>query len=309
MNTIIKSKNLCKSRGKQAVIKNVSMNINEGEIYGFLGPNGAGKTTIMKMLLNLVKPTSGDIFIFGEKIKKNSYDYLGRIGSIIEYPVFYNKLTVVENLKLHCEYLGITDYLLIDWALDTMGLKEIRQKKASELSLGMKQRLGIARAIISKPKLLILDEPINGLDPLGIKDVRELLLKLKKKFNITILISSHIISEIESIADTIGIIDNGNLIKEVKMDDIIKGNLEYMELEVDNTKKAILVLEKALQIKKYETKKNTLKIYDKNISQKEVNKELINNGLDVIGSVKKHITLEEYFINNIKQWKEGNKIG
>lgn len=301
MNTIIKSTNLCKSRGKQEVIKNVSMNINEGEIYGFLGPNGAGKTTIMKMLLNLVKPTSGDIFIFGEKIKKNSYDYLKRIGSIIEYPMFYNKLTVVENLKLHCEYLGITDYSLIDWVLDTVALKEIEQKKVSELSLGMKQRLGIARAIISKPKLLILDEPINGLDPVGIKDVRELLLKLKKKFNITILISSHIISEIESIADTIGIIDNGNLIKEVKMNDIIKGNLEYLELEVDNGKKAISVLEKAFQIKKYDIKNNTLKIYDKNISQKELNKELINNGLDVIGCAKKHITLEEYFINNIKQ--------
>jgi ABC-2 type transport system ATP-binding protein len=301
VNTIIKSTNLCKSRGKQEVIKNVSMNINEGEIYGFLGPNGAGKTTIMKMLLNLVKPTSGDIFIFGEKIKKNSYDYLKRIGSIIEYPMFYNKLTVVENLKLHCEYLGITDYSLIDWVLDTVALKEIEQKKVSELSLGMKQRLGIARAIISKPKLLILDEPINGLDPVGIKDVRELLLKLKKKFNITILISSHIISEIESIADTIGIIDNGNLIKEVKMNDIIKGNLEYLELEVDNGKKAISVLEKAFQIKKYDIKNNTLKIYDKNISQKELNKELINNGLDVIGCAKKHITLEEYFINNIKQ--------
>ncbi|OOM73629.1 putative ABC transporter ATP-binding protein YxlF [Clostridium puniceum] len=300
MNAIIKSQNLCKSRGKQKVIKNVSMNVNEGEIYGFLGPNGAGKTTIMKMLLNLVKPTSGDIFIFGEKIKETSYDYLARIGSIIEYPVFYNKLTVLENLKLHCEYLAIANYSSIDWALDTVGLKEIEQKKVSDLSLGMKQRLGIARAIISKPKLLILDEPINGMDPVGIKDVRELLLKLKKKFNITILISSHIISEIESIADTIGIINNGNLIKEVKMDDIIKGNLEYIELEVDNGNKAISVLEKALKIKKYEIKNNTLKIYDKNISQKEVNKELINNGLDVIGTARKHITLEEYFINNIK---------
>ena len=196
------------------------MHVKKGEIYGFLGPNGAGKTTIMKMLTNLIKPTSGDIEIFGDKLTDTSYEVLKRMGTIIEYPIFYEKLTAKENLLLHCEYMGYYNKEAIDQALQLVYLTNIEDKPVKDFSLGMKQRLGIARAIMTKPELLILDEPINGLDPIGIKEMRDLFKMLCKEYGITILISSHILAEIEQIADTIGIINNGRLVEEISMENI-----------------------------------------------------------------------------------------
>ncbi|KOP67418.1 bacitracin ABC transporter ATP-binding protein [Bacillus sp. FJAT-18019] len=229
METVIQTHQVCKTFKGTETIKNVNMNITKGEIYGFLGPNGAGKTTIMKMLLNLVKPSSGEIRVFNQPILPSSVEYLRRIGSIIEYPVFYDRLTAEANLKLHCEYIGYHNKNAIKEALGIVGLHGVGKKKIHEFSLGMKQRLGIARAIVTKPEILILDEPINGLDPIGIKDIRELLLMLKEKHGTTILISSHIVSEIESIADTIGIIHQGKLLTEVKMEDIRRQQTESLE--------------------------------------------------------------------------------
>ena len=156
MNYILRTTNLFKIYKDKEVITDVNMNIKKGEIYGFLGPNGAGKTTIMKMILNLVKPNSGEIEIFGEKLNHKAYETLKRIGSIIEYPVFYDKLTGRENLELHCEYMGYYDKSAIDKAIEIVNLKGIDNKAVKDFSLGMKQRLGIARAIITKPELLIL---------------------------------------------------------------------------------------------------------------------------------------------------------
>jgi len=210
-------------------ISNVTMNIGRGEIYGFLGPNGAGKTTIMKMILNLVKPSSGEIKVFNQPVLPTSYQYLQRIGSIIEYPVFYDRLTAKANLEFHCEYAGYRDKTAIREALEIAGLHGVENKKIHEFSLGMKQRLGIARALVTKPEILLLDEPTNGLDPIGMKEIRELLLLLKEKYGTTIFISSHIVSEIESLADTIGVIHHGKLLKEVKMETIRRqhpGSLE-----------------------------------------------------------------------------------
>ncbi|MGM1047814.1 ABC-2 type transport system ATP-binding protein [Paenibacillus uliginis N3/975] len=227
MDTMIQINQLSKSYKGTETVSNVTMHIEKGEIYGFLGPNGAGKTTIMKMILNLVKPTSGEILVLNQPISHTSYQYLKNIGSIIEYPVFYERLTAAENLKFHCEYAQYHGENRIQEVLGIVGLQGVGDKKIHEFSLGMKQRLGIARAIITKPEILILDEPINGLDPVGIKDIRMLLLKLKNEYGMTILVSSHIVSEMESIADTIGIINHGKLIKEVKMSEIRKeSNLE-----------------------------------------------------------------------------------
>lgn len=227
MDTMIQINQLSKSYKGTKMVSNVTMHIEKGEIYGFLGPNGAGKTTIMKMILNLVKPTSGEILVLNQPISHTSYQYLKNIGSIIEYPVFYERLTAAENLKFHCEYAQYHGENRIQEVLGIVGLQGVGDKKIHEFSLGMKQRLGIARAIITKPEILILDEPINGLDPVGIKDIRMLLLKLKNEYGMTILVSSHIVSEMESIADTIGIINHGKLIKEVKMSEIRKeSNLE-----------------------------------------------------------------------------------
>ncbi|WP_010233016.1 ABC transporter ATP-binding protein [Clostridium arbusti] len=297
MSYILRTTNLVKKFSEKEIVANVNMNIKKGEIYGFLGPNGAGKTTIMKMIVNLVKPSSGEIEIFGEKLNNEAYETLKRIGSIIEYPVFYDKLTGKENLELHCEYMGYYDKSAIDKALDLVNLKGIDNKAVKDFSLGMKQRLGIARSIITKPDLLILDEPINGLDPIGIKEIRNLLKMLNKEYNITVLISSHILGEIEQIADTIGIINNGKLIKEVSMDSIRELNTEYVEIITDDCIKAAYVLENDLNISNFKIIDNTLiRIYDLKLAQKDISKTLILNGVEIEAINKKNSTLEDYFL-------------
>jgi len=300
METIIQTHQLCKSYKGAETISNVNMNIKKGEIYGFLGPNGAGKTTVMKMILNLVKPTSGAIKIFNTPISTTSYQYLKKIGSIIEYPEFYERLTAKENLELHCEYSGVNDKGAVKEALRIVGLNSVENKKIREFSLGMKQRLGIARAIVTKPEILILDEPINGLDPIGIKDIRELLIQLKEKHGITILISSHIVSEIESIADTIGILHDGKLLKEVKMENIRKETMAYLEIRIDDFRGAIKVLENNLGIRNYEVvNEHCIRVFEQNISQSQINKELILSGIVVNGLEKQQQHLEEYFLQLI----------
>ncbi|MNB99776.1 putative ABC transporter ATP-binding protein YxlF [compost metagenome] len=237
MESIIQINHLSKEFKGNEIVSDVTMHIEKGEIYGFLGPNGAGKTTIMKMILNLLKPTSGEIVVLNQTITPTSYQYLRHIGSIIEYPVFFDRITAIENLNVHCAYTKYHDEERILEVLETVGLKEAGNKKVHEFSLGMKQRLGIARAILTKPEILILDEPINGLDPVGIRDIRILLLELKNNYGMTILLSSHIISEIESIADTIGIINHGQFIKEVKMSEIRRENanvINRIELQPSN---------------------------------------------------------------------------
>lgn len=217
---VITTRDLCKSIGEQMIIDHVNIHVKQGEIYGFLGPNGAGKTTLMRMLLHLVKADSGEVRLFGEEMNANKYQLLRRIGNMIDYPIFYNHLSVRENLKLQCSYMGIKDEVSIDNALKLVRLDSTAEDKVDRFSAGMRQRLGIARALVHRPELLILDEPVNGLDPIGIKDMRELLKFLCKEQGITILISSHILSEIELIADTIGCIKKGKLLEEVSLESI-----------------------------------------------------------------------------------------
>ncbi|MBC8062073.1 MAG: ABC transporter ATP-binding protein [Clostridiaceae bacterium] len=297
MSYILRTINLTKSFNDKQILSNVNMNIKKGEIYGFLGPNGAGKTTIMKLMVNLLKPTSGEVEIFGGKLTNKSYETLKRVGSIIEYPVFYNRLTGRDNLELHCEYMGYYDKTAIDKVLALVGLEDIEKKAVKDFSLGMKQRLGIARAIITKPEILILDEPINGLDPVGIKEIRNLLKMLNKEYDITILISSHILSEIEQIADTIGVINKGRLIEEVSMDSIRDHNTEYVEIITRDYKKAAVILENDLEITNFKIIDNSLiRIYDLKISQSNLSKTLILKGVEVEGINRKRGSLEEYFL-------------
>jgi len=297
MHYLLKTTNLMKKFGDKEVVVNVNMNIKKGEIYGFLGPNGAGKTTIMKMIVNLVKPSSGEIDIFGEKLNNKAYETLKRIGSIIEYPVFYEELTSRENLELHCEYMGYYDKGAIDKAMNLVKLKDIDNKVVKDFSLGMKQRLGIARAIITKPEFLILDEPINGLDPIGIKEIRELLKMLSKEYGITILISSHILAEIEQIADTIGVINNGRLIEQVSMESIRELNTEYIEIITVDCIKAAYILENELNVFNFKIIDNTIiRIYESTLDQKDISKALILNGIEIEGINKKNSSLEDYFL-------------
>ena len=229
MENIVEIKELFKTIDKEEILSDISLQIAEGEIYGLLGPNGAGKTTLMKCMLSLLTITSGSIEIFGKDLQEHREEILSQVGSIIETPIFYENCTAKEILEIHAQYMGknITELDIIN-TLRMVGLKNTT-KKVKEFSLGMRQRLGLARAFLTKPRLLILDEPINGLDPVGIQEIRNLLQLLSKEHGITILISSHILSEISQIADKIGVIKNGSMIEQVYMKELMKENIDLEE--------------------------------------------------------------------------------
>jgi ABC-2 type transport system ATP-binding protein len=302
MSIILSTSHLTKSFQGKDVVTDVSMKLSQGQIYGFLGPNGAGKTTVMKMLLNLVKPTSGDIEIFGEPLTQYSIEYLKRIGSIIENPIFYDKLTALENLELHCAYMGFYNKKAMKEALELVHLTNVEHKAVRDFSLGMKQRLGIARSMITKPELLILDEPINGLDPVGMKDMRNVFSMLSKEYGMTMLISSHLLGEIELIADTVGIIKSGRLIQEMPMDTIRGQNTDYVELTTPDYKKAAYILESKLRISNFKVMDNSvIRIYESGIAQSDISKILILNDVSIESINKKTASLEEYFLAQIEE--------
>ena len=229
MENIVEIKELFKTIDKEEILSDINLQIAEGEIYGLLGSNGAGKTTLMKCMLSLLTITSGSIEIFGKDLQEHREEILSQVGSIIETPIFYENCTAKEILEIHAQYMGknITELDIIS-TLRMVGLKNTT-KKVKEFSLGMRQRLGLARAFLTKPRLLILDEPINGLDPVGIQEIRNLLQLLSKEHGITILISSHILSEISQIANKIGVIKNGSMIEQVYMKELMKENIDLEE--------------------------------------------------------------------------------
>lgn len=294
---ILQTNHLTKTIGGKELVTDVNIHIKKGEIYGFLGPNGAGKTTVMKMLTNLWKPTDGSIEIFGEILTPQSYEVLKRMGSIIEFPTFYDHMTGYDNLKLHCEYMGYYNHGSVENALDMLDLTNAANKPVKNYSLGMKERLGIARAILCKPELLILDEPTNGLDPAGMKQIRDLLKTLCTEYGITIMISSHILSEIESIADTVGVINHGMMMKEISMKAIEQMSLAYIELTVLDTKKASFVLSEKLELSNFKIiEDGKIRIYDTRVSTQELSKVLALNDVEVIALGRKAETLEDYFL-------------
>lgn len=297
MSYILQTNHLTKTIGGKELVSNVNLHIKKGEIYGFLGLNGAGKTTVMKMITNLWKPTNGKVEVFGKTLTPQSYEVLKRMGSIIEFPTFYEHMTGYENLKLHCEYMGYYNHGSIENALDMLDLTNAAAKPVMNYSLGMKERLGIARAILCKPKLLILDEPTNGLDPAGMKQIRDLLKTLCTEYGITIMISSHILSEIESIANTVGVINNGMMMKEISMKEIEQMSLAYIELSVQNSKKAAYVLSEKFGLTNFKiTRDGQIRIYDNHVSTQELSKVLVLNDVEIIALGKKAETLEDYFL-------------
>lgn len=296
MNYTIETHHLTKLYKDKAVVNDVNIHVKKGEIYGFVGPNGAGKSTLMKMLLNLVEANAGEIVIFGSKVVENDFEMLKRIGSIIENPYFYEKMTARENLDLHCEYMGYHNKNHIEEVLGCVGLLKDADKKVSQYSLGMKQRLAIARAILTKPELLILDEPINTLDPEGIREMRELFRKLNTDYGTTIFISSHILSEVEQIADTIGIIQNGKLMKEISMTDVHKYQTDYVEADVDNVERAGYILEHKFGMQDFKIISETrIEIYDIRKDVKEISAAFIQNGIGINSIGRKQNSLEDYF--------------
>lgn len=301
---ILQTNRLSKKIGSKMLVTDVDIHIRKGEIYGFLGPNGAGKTTVMKMITNLWKPASGTIELFGERLTPKSYDVLKRMGSIIEFPVFYDHMTGRENLQLHCEYMGYYNTGSVENAMQMLNLTDAADQPVRNYSLGMKERLGIARAVMCKPELLILDEPTNGLDPAGMKQIRDLLKMLSSEYGITIMISSHILSEVESIADTVGIIHHGRMMKEIRMQDIEEMNLNYVEISVTDEKRAAYVLAEMLKLHNFKVFDNgKIRIYDYSVSTQQLTKTLALNDVEVTGIGKKAETLEDYFL---KLTGEGN---
>ncbi|GGP16693.1 bacitracin ABC transporter ATP-binding protein [Oceanobacillus neutriphilus] len=300
MEYILRTHDLGKSFNGDNVVSSINMNIRKGEIYGLLGPNGAGKSTVMKMILNLLKPSQGAIEIFNETVTDTSYELFKRMNAIIEYPIFYEKLTAEDNLDMHCEYMGYHNKQDIKAALDLVNLKNITNKAVKNFSLGMKQRLGIARAIITKPELLILDEPVNGLDPVGIIEIRNLLEMLNKEYGITILISSHILAEIEQIADTIGVMNNGHLVEEVSMDSIRENNAEYIEIETADAQKVVYIIDSELNIKNFKVlDTNKIRIYETGMSQNQIYKKLMENDISITSINTKSASLEDHFLSLI----------
>lgn len=294
---ILETHHLTKTIDNKTLVNDVNIHVKKGEIYGFLGPNGAGKTTVMKMITNLWKPTEGSVELFGKKLTETSYEVLKRMGSIIEFPTFYNHLSGRENLKLHCEYMGYHHPESVENALKILKLTDAADQAVKRYSLGMRQRLGIARAVLCRPELLVLDEPTNGLDPAGMKQIRELFSMLCTEYGITIIISSHLLSEIESIADTIGVINNGSIQKEISMKEISEMNTAYIELSVGNTKRAAYVLSDQLELGNFKiVDEHNIRIYDGKVTTKVISKALAMNDVEIHSIGSKSETLEDYFL-------------
>ncbi len=300
MNVVIKTTGLTKIYGKQKVVDSLQMNVPQGEIYGFLGRNGAGKTTTIRMLLGLIRPTQGQIEIFGEDFFKNAPAILRRIGSIVEFSGFYENLTARENLSINARLMGIQKANAIQEALEIVGLQHEPHKGVGHYSLGMKQRLGIARAILHHPELLILDEPTNGLDPIGIKEIRRMIRTLAQERKITVLISSHILSEVEQLADRIGVIHEGRLLEEVTLEELRRRNRKYLELQVSNESKAVMLLERHFHIADYEVhEEGNIRVYSHLDQQAKINTLLVGNGIEVAKVNLSADRLEDYFVKLI----------
>lgn len=303
MDYIMETVGLRKSYKGNVVVNDVNIHVPKGAIYGFVGPNGAGKSTVMKMILNLIQPEAGEVQLFGEKVTDQSYEVFKRVGSIIENSYFYEKMTARQNLELHCDYMGFPNKERIDEVLQMVDLQNVEGKQIRHYSLGMKQRLAIARAILAKPEFLILDEPINALDPEGIREMRNLFQRLNQEDETTIFISSHILSEVDLIADTIGIIQHGNLLAELPIEEIHKHQTEYISLQVDDVAHAATLLEQ-MDITNFSVlDQEFIRIYDSNISGKVLSKALIESGVGLESLGRKQDTLEDYFFQLTEERK------
>lgn len=296
ISVVIRTTDLTKIYGNQKSVDHVNMTVRQGEIYGFLGRNGAGKTTTIRMLVGLIKPTSGQIEIFGENLFAKHKEILRRIGSIVEVPGFYGNLTARENLLINAKIMGVHKKHAIDETLEVVGLQDETRKLVGNYSLGMKQRLGIARALLHYPELLILDEPTNGLDPIGIKEMRRLIKSLAAERKITILISSHILSEIEQLADRMGIIHQGKLLEEMAMDQLRQINRKYVEFQVSNDNRAAMLLENHFHIHDYEVHdEGRIRVYSHLGQQGQINRVLVQHDIEVSRIVLSEDRLEDYF--------------
>ena len=295
-NYVIETHDLTKKYGSQVSVSHLNIHVKRGRIYGLLGRNGAGKTTTMRMLLGLTAPTSGEVSIFGKPFVGNEKKLLPRIGCLIESPGFYPNLTATENLKIFAELRGLKNPNYIKGALDLVNLPYRDKKLFSQYSLGMKQRLAIALAVMHDPELLILDEPINGLDPIGIAEVRSFIRELCDARGKTILISSHILSEISLLADDVGIIDHGTLLEEESLKELEEKNEKYIHFCVSEAQKAAQIITRAFRSNNFRlVDGNNLYLYDTDLPVASLTRAFVEAGLDVQEAHLCEDTLEDYF--------------
>lgn len=297
---VLKTYNITKKYGEQLAVDNVNMTIKKGDIYGFIGQNGAGKTTLIRLITGLIHKSGGEIELLGANEENELNKARTMVGSLIESPSFYTNMTARENLEVSRLVRNIPGKKCIDEVLELVGLKDVEKKKVKNFSLGMRQRLGIANALMGNPKLLILDEPINGLDPMGIVEIRELLKKINKEKDMTILISSHILSELSELATTYGIISNGKLIEEITAKQLSEKCRQYIDLRVDDTARAVILLERELGISDYEVLEDSnIKVFSNLDNVGEINSLLSRSGIIVESISVKGENLEEYFMNKV----------
>jgi bacitracin transport system ATP-binding protein len=282
--------------GRRLAVDGLSLALRRGEIYGFLGRNGAGKTTTIRILLGLTRPSVGDASLFGEDPGRGRGDCLGRVGSIVGVPGFYSNLTGRENLEVQRRLMGVSDPTAIGMAFGAVGLEDTR-KLVRDYSTGMRQKLAIARALLNEPELLVLDEPVNGLDPQGIREARNLFSRLAKERGTAILVSSHILSEVERIADRIGIIHEGKLVRELGMREIADMNRHYLEFSVSDVPKACLVAETKFGLAEYLVPEpGILRLYAGLDEGPKLNREFVAAGVEVKEMKVMKDTLEDFFL-------------
>ena len=292
---LLQTTGLTKRFGHHKAADNVDIHLKRGAIYGFIGRNGAGKTTCLKMISGLMTPTSGEIELFGYK-GKDIEQVRSRVGCLIEAPGIYGNMTAYQNMKLKCQVFGIKKDSYINEILENVGLADVGNKKTKHFSLGMKQRLGIGLALVGEPDLLVLDEPINGLDPQGIVEVRDIIQRLCDERNMTIIISSHILEELSKIATDYGIIHNGTLLQELSREELMKQCRERIEIDMDDPKEAVPVLDN-MGIHNYQVvDKNRIHIFERLNDSATINMELAKAGLMVRSISVNSEKLESYYL-------------
>ena len=297
---ILVTRGLTKKYGSNRAVEDVELCLEKGQIYGLLGRNGAGKTTIIRMLTAQTLPTSGEIELFGATTEKGLSAARARVGVMVEIPSFYPYLTAAENLEYYRRQRGIPGRDCVSQVLDQVGLQGAGKKKFKQFSLGMKQRLGLALALMDHPDLLLLDEPINGLDPEGIVEFRNLLLELNRRRETTILISSHILSELSNVATHYGFLDKGHMLEQISAQRLREKCRACLQLTVDDAARAALALERRLDTREYEVLPgNVLRLYAFLDRPQTVTAALMEEGVALMGAESKNADLEDYFLGLI----------
>jgi len=295
--TVLKLSRVTKTYGSVTAVDDVNMTIKKGDIYGLIGKNGAGKTTLLRMIASLAFPDQGEIELFGATSEADLQEARMRLGSVIEMPALYPNLTAIQNLEYYQRVKGIPNKSIIQEKLELVGLTDTGKKKFKDFSLGMKQRLGIALALLNNPDFIILDEPVNGLDPAGIVEMREFLKKLNEEHRITILISSHLLTELSLVATRYGIIDHGKLVKELTDEELKEACKQSLVVTVDDVKRATSILETLLGVKEFKVVSDAeIRIYDDLDDTAEVNYQLVANGVRVLNMTEMGDSLEDYFL-------------